>query len=454
MDQVNQNATFHHDDVFQRLRFAKLGMKLIDEHPADKGACTIAVDAPWGIGKSTFLHMWRHEIRVSRVVADNDPAAGDKVLFDRANRVAVYYNAWEHDDSEDAFAPLLWTIISTLVSDRYQEGMQLSADKVLEAVSFVTAAFAAFQPQNAAAVAIAAVTNAAKTTMAELKENTASKNVVDAIFKQQQDQQNNKAELRRCLSNLACACGKLVIFVDELDRCKPSFAIDTLETIKHYFDIPNLAFVFGIDMTQLAHAIGGRYGGKMDAGGYLAKFFDHPLRLPAPSAKQMVELIGESMSFDSETEEHVEQIFMACGVTPRDIQQVNKALSVLIASIDRELIGSQTDFARLFILLLLSMKIRRLPAYDEYISGNKDWDNQNWHSSYTFLAELLDEFSSFLSRHSYSCVTHWKKVVYETPHDKEAISASVGLAIIHTRRSTRPDTFAHILSAFLEQVYV
>ena len=53
---------------------------------------------------------------------------------------------------------------------------------------------------------------------------------------------------------------RLLIFIDELDRCRPTFAIETLEVVKHFFNVPNVVFVFSLDMNQLQKSIKTIYG--------------------------------------------------------------------------------------------------------------------------------------------------------------------------------------------------
>ncbi len=65
----------------------------------------------------------------------------------------------------------------------------------------------------------------------------------------------------------------MYIFVDELDRCRPTYAIQMLERIKHLFDIPNLAFVVATDTTSLSHSIKAVYGSEFDSKQYLQRFF-------------------------------------------------------------------------------------------------------------------------------------------------------------------------------------
>ena len=91
-----------------------------------------------------------------------------------------------------------------------------------------------------------------------------------------------KEELRKLLKEIVKE-KKLVIFVDELDRCKPTFAISVLERVKHLFNIENIVWVFSINKAQLIMNIRHFYG-EIDAGQYLQRFFDFELQLPYKSA--------------------------------------------------------------------------------------------------------------------------------------------------------------------------
>lgn len=84
-------------------------------------------------------------------------------------------------------------------------------------------------------------------------------------------------------SLLAERGNRLVIFVDELDRCNPAFAIKLLERIKHYFSNSRITFVFSVNMAELQHAVRNHYGSDFDASRYLDRFFD--LRIDLPPAK-------------------------------------------------------------------------------------------------------------------------------------------------------------------------
>ena len=66
----------------------------------------------------------------------------------------------------------------------------------------------------------------------------------------------------------------LIFIIDELDRCKPLFALALLERIKHFMSVPNVHFVLGIHLRQLEASVRYAYGSEIDAGAYLQKFIN------------------------------------------------------------------------------------------------------------------------------------------------------------------------------------
>jgi hypothetical protein len=65
----------------------------------------------------------------------------------------------------------------------------------------------------------------------------------------------------------------ITIVIDELDRCRPTYAIKVLEELKHLFDVPGVAFVLGMHGQQLAHSVTAAYGTGFDSQAYLRRFF-------------------------------------------------------------------------------------------------------------------------------------------------------------------------------------
>ena len=82
---------------------------------------------------------------------------------------------------------------------------------------------------------------------------------------------------------------QLVVIIDELDRCRPSYAVELLEIAKHWFMVDHIVFVQAINRAQLAHSVRVLYGSEFDAEGYLGRFFDLDFILPGSNRNRFVE---------------------------------------------------------------------------------------------------------------------------------------------------------------------
>lgn len=76
--------------------------------------------------------------------------------------------------------------------------------------------------------------------------------------------------------------------IDELDRCRPSYAVELLEIAKHIFAADRIVFVLAINRDQLAHAVKALYGIEFDAEAYLRRFFDLDFHLPVPELDDFI----------------------------------------------------------------------------------------------------------------------------------------------------------------------
>ncbi|MES3097253.1 KAP family P-loop NTPase fold protein [Sphingomonas aerolata] len=122
---------------------------------------------------------------------------------------------------------------------------------------------------------------------------------MDARIAKFRDGQQAIQDMKDSLSDVVAALVKagmklpITIIVDELDRCRPTYAIKVLEEIKHLFDVDGVAFVLGLHGRQLAHSVGAAYGVGFDGEAYLRRFFNKRYALK-PS--QLRPLIAELIS--------------------------------------------------------------------------------------------------------------------------------------------------------------
>lgn len=103
-----------------------------------------------------------------------------------------------------------------------------------------------------------------------------------------EDMRASLASLVASLAEDANLRAPIFIIIDELDRCRPTYAVKLLEEIKHLFDVPGLVFILGLHGDQLAHSVTAAYGAQFDGKAYLRRFFHRHYRLAEPDLKLLL----------------------------------------------------------------------------------------------------------------------------------------------------------------------
>ena len=227
------------------------------------GPCVLAIDAPWGTGKSTFLRMWSQYLR---------------------NRgfPVVEFNAWETDFSEDPFVA-----VSAEITNQLHDETDTSLSQKIRATKKVATKMALRAVPGLIRVATAGVLDVSLLVEKEVGEFLAS--AAKDRLSQYQEMRQSVEEFKISLYDLAVtAAGSsggrpLVVIIDELDRCRPSYAVELLEVAKHLFSVDRIVFVLAINRSELAHSIKAIYGRDFDSEGYLRRFFDVDFKLPEPN---------------------------------------------------------------------------------------------------------------------------------------------------------------------------
>lgn len=235
----------------------------------------LALDARWGEGKTWFVRNWQ------------------KHLEDENHHV-IYLDAFANDYLDDPFLT-----IASEISQAFKDSDEISSEDVKEfnsTTASVLISLASILPLIAAKAglhwiglggageAIQEIYNEGKDFYDSASEEITAK-VKEQIEKKIENHQVEKETVRDFKDELAKLAEKLekplVFIIDELDRCRPDFAIRLIERIKHFFDIPKIVFVLVIDKTQFSKVICHNYGYDEKLGEeYLDKFVDFMIPLP------------------------------------------------------------------------------------------------------------------------------------------------------------------------------
>lgn len=233
-------------------------------HSIDLGG-TIALTGEWGSGKTTFLRMWKQS------------------LEDKQYPV-VLLNAWETEWAED---PLIAVIACIRRSCGQKEALD---DLLCIAKEFVQ------QPrQMIRSIVKASIDNHIGDVSQSIEELTgqAFEKAVNSFDGKEKSMVSLKENLEKLAWNVNQESSDekpLVFIIDELDRCRPDYAVRMLEILKHFFVVKNIVFVCAVDKKHLEDSICGFYGSeKIKASEYLRRFFDLEISIPLPDYTKFCE---------------------------------------------------------------------------------------------------------------------------------------------------------------------
>ncbi|OOE90301.1 KAP family P-loop NTPase fold protein [Salinivibrio sharmensis] len=300
-------------DTLNREKYASyltglLKQKGYDQKRGDEAKRTyvLNLNSEWGSGKTYFLRRWRESIKNQHPV--------------------VYVNAWEQDYSDD---PLM-TVITSMIDQLREQAGKSAQDITFKAPRKLLGLLKAATPAIAGGLAkrylgidpVKIMESSEDGQIGEPIDNekgdpidmgmAASKMVTHLL-----DEHSAKLEaidsLKKAISQWVEAAKSssqqstdrkqfpAFVFIDELDRCRPSYAVEMLETIKHIFSIPGVVFVVATDTEQLQHAVKAIYGQGFDAGVYLGRFFDARYTLKVADYEKLLSVHCDMKSISMQT---------------------------------------------------------------------------------------------------------------------------------------------------------
>ena len=253
----------------------------------------IALNAPWGSGKTTTLRLLEPTLK-------------------SAGCTTVLFSAWEVDDATDPLVPLVAALHDRILEVK---GYGASVDrakvdrlKILGSAIVKHGAIAAVKVATAGLLDLGAAAEGVAKAASEAAEKAGEDLAMDLIdaFKREKQAAKQFRELLQELMAFARSAAQdsstappLVLMIDELDRCRPTFAVAMLERIKHFFEVPGLVFVLALDLEQLKASTRKVYGADLNAAEYLRRFIDLELRLPRARVGDMVQAMLTNCGADA-----------------------------------------------------------------------------------------------------------------------------------------------------------
>lgn len=244
----------------------------------------LSIDAKYGNGKTTFIQMWSAHLK-------------------RKGFRSLCFNAWEADFASDPLVAFIGEIDREI--DRLISGAE--SPKELKQSWKKVKDIGAYLVRRAVPVGVKLAT-AGALDLDKFTEESIAKWAESVAREQIEKYDSTKSKISEFKDRLAkfiksldkgqkVPVFPLVFFVDELDRCRPTYAIELLERIKHFFGIEEIVFVLAMDKAQLSSSIQAVYGRGIDVDGYLRRFIDLEYRLPSRDPEKFVASLVAQFGF-------------------------------------------------------------------------------------------------------------------------------------------------------------
>lgn len=325
------------------------------------GNYSIALDGEWGSGKTflvkqlkILLEYFRKEQMDGKLYDETQEKIKEIVekhfvdLNLEKTYASIYYDAWLYDDHPDALLSLIYSFLG--------EG-----DKKENLKALLTDYHLGDKVRNVIKMIISHKTGIDF----DLDGLLDTSSIMDTIYSLEEVKEVFRVLVSRSIEEKA---DRLVVFIDELDRCKPDFAIDVLEKLKHFVDDDRVVFLYSLNKEQLSHTIEKFYGYNFNATIYLNRFFDFNFSLKKINPNAYITLLNSQV----EVEECISKIYVEIGAYFKfSLREYNTYYHKIIMLRER----TQEDFHEyytikmIFASIVWGLEITNVVQMKKFVSG-------------------------------------------------------------------------------------
>ena len=365
---INKNNIFANDLLNREASIKELStLVVLDEHnKQNQGSFVVSINGEWGSGKTTFIKLWQAYLEKKYKIE------------------SIYFSAWEEDFSKDPLIPLVSCIIAHVERINTDKEINELLNKCKESICKLarnTITNLAINHVKSSTLGLVDVSGNSE------KENTA---VYDDYKERKEILKNLKNYLNKIINSYNSddkdeSNKPTIIFIDELDRCRPLYAIEMLERIKHIFDIDNLVFVLSIDKDNLMKSIKSQYG-DIDTENYLRRFIDFEFNLKNNNFNKFCNKLKESVELNYNSNNVLTKLFQegytlnyfglikkTCAYFKLSLRQLQQMFTELDSLFQR--INNEKAYSRMHIFVstfFIILKSHNDGLYKTFVGGNQE----------------------------------------------------------------------------------
>ncbi|MBO4570042.1 MAG: DUF2791 family P-loop domain-containing protein, partial [Clostridia bacterium] len=241
------------DDYIGRDAFVQQVINTIEIAAKDRYWC-FAINGEWGSGKSFVVDMIKAQL--------------DK----KDQYLVVKYDAWKNDFYDEPLVAILYNVIDKIENKRIDKEILLGFKMGLKLVLSLLSG-------NIIVDKIENKINKIKKTIKSSKTQANNIKLTENIQSYYDALETLKGIFKKITDKY-----KIVVLVDEIDRCEPEYSLSVLNRLHNLFNVPNIITIVSVNEKMLNDVIDNKYG-KTDK--YLEKFFDLTFDLPIKGRKSI-----------------------------------------------------------------------------------------------------------------------------------------------------------------------
>lgn len=425
-----------------------LGERLTNYVDRLQCGAVLTLNARWGEGKTWFVKHWQKHL-------------------EHTDHNVIYLDAFANDYLDDPFLLITSEITNILSKDKKTKK---NVENLIELSASIGTALLPSLPKVALTMGLHLIGAGflggllqqgyenAKDEVESLTEEASDriKESIQEKIARHEAEKKTLNDFKKYLTETVSKLDKpLVFIIDELDRCRPDFAIRLIERIKHFFDTPKIVFVLVMNKTQLLQSIKTFYGYDSEIqGDYLEKFVDFTIQFPSNIADYHYENIIK------------EQLFRVGELTSLD--EVNELYFFTLALQLEKKLNARAFIRKInqFALLRTDNPNKNLILLS-YIMGGEPFANHQIYIEKVInklISYLCKNKREFLSKHHLSAGMHgmenisdaeWYRIILEYDYQvKGTIIDKLMQAYDQARRSSDSSSREYTLRNFLKDLAI
>ncbi len=224
---------------------------------------TICIDGEWGVGKTFLVKQFEYLIKNYKKYSETDQFKSfndvkEDLLKISENNLIFYYNAWENDDHNNPFDSIIYNILNEYPKFKDKVTSKFNSEDFFKEVLNLLTKIISNKLLNV-----------------DLNSDNIDKiKTFDDLAKEINTNEEKKVLFKELIDKIL-GDKRMILVIDELDRCNPVYATKMLETIKHFYNLNNVTIIVVANNNELKNIINNQFGMNFNSYSYLNKFYDY-----------------------------------------------------------------------------------------------------------------------------------------------------------------------------------